>query len=89
MRYSDTLKQYALITVSCALYALGFCWCCQPQHMSIGGLTGVAQVLNVFFPALPVGTVTLVLNVPVFIWGGSCWAARCSSARCTPWPSAR
>ena len=69
MRYSDTLKQYALITVSCALYALGFCWCCQPQHMSIGGLTGVAQVLNVFFPALPVGTVTLVLNVPVFILG--------------------
>ena len=42
MRFSDTLKQYALITVSCALYALGFCWCCQPQHMSIGGLTGVA-----------------------------------------------
>ena len=69
MRFSDTLKQYALITVSCALYALGFCWCCQPQHMSIGGLTGVAQVLNVFFPALPVGTVTLVLNVPVFILG--------------------
>lgn len=49
MRFSDTLKQYALITAGCALYALGFCWCCQPQHMSIGGLTGVAQVLNVFF----------------------------------------
>lgn len=69
MRFSDTLKQYALITAGCALYALGFCWCCQPQHMSIGGLTGVAQVLNVFFPSLPVGTVTLVLNVPVFALG--------------------
>ena len=66
MRFSDTLKQYALITAGCALYALGFCWCCQPQHMSIGGLTGVAQVLNVFFPSLPVGTVTLVLKRPLF-----------------------
>lgn len=69
MKITDTLKQYALITIGCALYALGFCWCCLPVHLSIGGLTGVAQVLNVFFPALPVGTLTLVMNIPFFVLG--------------------
>ena len=69
MKITDTLKQYALITIGCALYALGFCWCCLPVHLSIGGVTGVAQVLNVFFPALPVGTLTLVMNIPLFVLG--------------------
>lgn len=63
------LRQYTIITVGCALYALGFCWFCVPDHLSIGGLTGVAQVLNVFFSSLPVGTVTLVMNIPLFILG--------------------
>ena len=69
MRIAEKLKQYGIITFGCALYALGFCWCCVPGHMSIGGLTGVAQVLNVFFPRLPVGVMTLVMNVPLFILG--------------------
>ena len=60
MKAWGTLKQYGLITFSCALYALGFCWCCVPGHMTVGGLTGIAQILNVYFPALPVGVMTLV-----------------------------
>lgn len=48
MHIWDRAKQYGIITFGCALYAFGFCWCCVPGHMSIGGLTGVAQVLNVF-----------------------------------------
>lgn len=63
------LKKYAVITVGCAVYALGFCWGCAPAHLSIGGFTGIAQVLNVFFPALPVGVTTLVMNVPLFVLG--------------------
>ena len=69
MRIWDRAKQYGIITFGCALYAFGFCWCCVPGHMSIGGLTGVAQVLNVFFPNLPVGVMTLVMNVPLFVLG--------------------
>ena len=69
MRIWDRVKQYGIITFGCALYAFGFCWCCVPGHMSIGGLTGVAQVLNVFFPNLPVGVMTLVMNVPLFVLG--------------------
>ena len=69
MRIWDRVKQYGIITFGCALYAFGFCWCCVPGHMSIGGLTGVAQVMNVFFPNLPVGVMTLVMNVPLFVLG--------------------
>lgn len=65
----ELLKKYGIITLGCAVYAVGFCWCCVPGHLSIGGLTGVAQVINVFFPSLPVGIMTLVMNVPLFILG--------------------
>ena len=65
----ELLKKYSIITLGCAVYAVGFCWCCVPGHLSIGGLTGVAQVINVFFPSLPVGIMTLVMNVPLFILG--------------------
>ena len=65
----ELLKKYSIITLGCAVYAVGFCWCCVPGHLSIGGMTGVAQVINVFFPSLPVGIMTLVMNVPLFILG--------------------
>ena len=65
----ELLKKYSIITLGCAVYAVGFCWCFAPGHMTIGGLTGVAQVINVFLPKLPVGIMTLVMNVPLFILG--------------------
>ena len=65
----ELLKKYSIITLGCAVYAVGFCWCCVPGHLSIGGFTGIAQVINVFIPSLPVGIMTLVMNVPLFILG--------------------
>ena len=65
----ELLKKYSIITLGCAVYAFGFCWCCVPGHLSIGGFTGIAQVINVFIPSLPVGIMTLVMNVPLFILG--------------------
>lgn len=65
----ETLKEYGIITIGCILFAVGFCWCCAPGHLSIGGFTGAAQVLNAFFPKLSVGITTLVMNVPLFILG--------------------
>ena len=40
--------QYAMITLACALYAVGFNWCFDPNHLSVGGFTGVAQIINFF-----------------------------------------
>lgn len=59
--------QYSMITLSCALYAVGFNWCFDPNHLSVGGFTGVAQIINFFIPQAPIGTIIVVLNLPLFI----------------------
>ena len=51
------------------VYAVGFCWCYQPNDIAFGGITGVAQIIQVFLPAAPVGVVTILLNVPLFLLG--------------------
>ena len=60
---------YGLITLGCALYAVGFNWCFQPNGLAFGGFTGLGQIANRIFPALPVGTVVFVLNLPLFFLG--------------------
>ena len=65
----STLIQYGLITISCVAYAFGFDWCYDANHISVGGFTGVAQIINFFFPWAPVGTVTLLMNIPLFLVG--------------------
>ena len=40
-----------------------------PNQVAMGGVTGLAQVINVLVPALPVGVLTILLNVPLFLAG--------------------
>lgn len=58
---------YLLISASCLLHSIVFCWFYQPNAISVGGFTGIAQILNHILPALPIGVTTLVLNIPLFI----------------------
>ena len=59
--------QYAMITLSCALYAVGFNWCFDPNHLSVGGFTGIAQIIHFLLPRLPIGVLVVVLNLPLFV----------------------
>lgn len=63
------LYEYGIITLGCALYALCFNWFFQPNNISMGGFTGVAQILNHFVPVLPIGVTSIVLNIPLFYIG--------------------
>ena len=65
---SDLCTALILLPVS-FVYAVGFCWCYQPSDIAFGGITGVAQIIQVFLPAAPVGVVTILLNVPLFLLG--------------------
>ena len=67
MPAAKTLKRYGLITVACALYALGFNWFFVPNHFTVGGFTGVAQIINFFIPQIPIGVAIIVLNLPLFL----------------------
>ena len=63
------LYEYGIITLGCALYALCFNWFFQPNNISMGGFTGVGQIINHLVPAMPIGIMSIVLNVPLFYIG--------------------
>ena len=63
------LKDYAIITVSCLVYAFAFNCFFQTNGLAMGGFTGIAQVLHRLMPFLPVGVTVFVMNVPLMIIG--------------------
>lgn len=63
------LKDYAIITLGCLLYSFAFNCFFETNNLAMGGFTGIAQVLNRFIPALPIGTTVFVMNVPLMIIG--------------------
>ena len=62
-------QDYGVIFISCLLYAFTFNCFFDANNLAMGGFTGVAQILNRFFPKLPVGTTVFVMNVPLMIMG--------------------
>lgn len=63
------VKSYAIITLGSILYALAYNIFYAPNLVAMGGLTGLGQVLNAIIPALPVGTMVFIMNVPLFFLG--------------------
>ena len=63
------LYEYGVITLGCAIYALSFNWFFQPNNISMGGFTGIAQIVNHYLPILPIGIMSIVLNIPLFYIG--------------------
>lgn len=63
------LKSYAIIAVGSLIYALAFDWMYVPNAVALGGVTGIAQIINALFPRLSIGVLTIVMNVPLFIAG--------------------
>lgn len=64
-----TFKSYVWIILGSLLYALGFNWCYAPNAIGFGGVTGMAQIINALLPWAPIGTVAIVLNIPLFLLG--------------------
>ena len=60
---------YFMITVASAIYAVGFNWFYAPNAIAFGGITGVGQIINAVLPWAPIGTVVIILNIPLFILG--------------------
>ena len=63
------ILSYLVITVASAIYALGFDWCYAPNQIGFGGITGLAQVINATVPALSIGLLVIILNIPLFFLG--------------------
>ncbi len=56
------------IILGCAITGLSYSLFLIPHHFVPGGVSGLAIILNYFFN-LPVGTMIIALNIPIFIFG--------------------
>jgi len=67
--WKSVIKSYAIIALGSVIYALGFDLFYAPNDVALGGITGLAQVINHVVPALPVGVLTIAMNIPLFLLG--------------------
>lgn len=63
------LKSYAMIFLGAVTFGLAVDWFFVPNQVAMGGVTGLAQAINAVVPALPVGVMMIVMNVPLFLAG--------------------
>lgn len=63
------LKNYLLIILGAAVYALAFDAFFVPNSVAFGGVTGLAQIVNFFLPQATVGVLVIAFNVPLFLLG--------------------
>lgn len=62
----DYIIQYLLIVIGSALFAAGFQFFLYPNAIIVGGVSGIAMIINML-TNLPVGVLTIILNIPLFI----------------------
>jgi len=62
----EKVKKYALIALGSAVYAAGFRLFAYPNSIMAGGVAGIAMIVN-YLTRLPVGALTIVMNVPLFL----------------------
>lgn len=62
------IRNYALISVASVIYAIAISMFLNPNDIAPGGITGVAILIN-RFTKIPVGTLNLILNIPIVLLG--------------------
>lgn len=66
----ETALWFGKLIVGAAIFSLGFDLFLEPNGLNAGGLTGLAMVLVYFLGFGSVGTITTLVNLPLFILGG-------------------
>ena len=73
MKYTKTqlVKNILMITVGCAIFALGFDLFLEPAGFTCGGVSGIAMLIDyaVEAPWVTVGILSLAINLPLFLGG--------------------
>lgn len=63
------LVPYLWIILGSIGYCLTFNGLYTPNQIGFGGVTGISQVINAVIPAVPIGGLTFVMNLPLFYFG--------------------
>lgn len=69
VKFKKFFIDYLLIFIGSALFSLGFNLFIRYAQIAIGGITGIGMVINYFFPQIPMGFLTLILNIPFLLIG--------------------
>lgn len=66
---AQKVRSCGIITLGAVIYALAFDWFVAPNQIAMGGVTGLAQIVNALVPVLLVGVLSILVNVPLFLAG--------------------
>lgn len=76
---SKFIREYALIILGSVILSIAISAFLLPSQIGIGGVTGIAMVINNLF-GIKIGLLTILLNIPLFVFGykliGSKFAVR-------------
>lgn len=70
MEIKREVKSYVLIILGALIHAVAFNMFLGPNQIPMGGLSGLAQIINFLIPVLPVGTMNMVMNIPLLLLSG-------------------
>ncbi|MCD8100138.1 MAG: YitT family protein [Oscillospiraceae bacterium] len=63
----DYVRAYCRIILGAALYGCGFQFFSYPNDIVAGGVTGIGMIIN-YLTGVPVGVMTIIINIPLFIF---------------------
>ena len=69
MKRDQKILEYITLTIATIILDVGVYFFKFPNNFSFGGVTGLAMIVCSYIPALPIGAVILVINLPLFIAG--------------------
>lgn len=69
-RFWQNTRWLVLTTLGSALFALGFALFLIPNDINTGGISGLAMILRELLGFGGVGSLTLIINIPLFLIGG-------------------
>ena len=65
----EQIKEFMIITLGVILASIAVEYFYVPVHITGGGITGLAIVINYHMPSLPIGMLMMVMNVVLFMIG--------------------
>lgn len=63
----EKIKDYGLITIGVLLVAISVVYFFEPNNIAAGGVTGLAIVINYYFPFMPIGLLMLMMDGILYI----------------------
>ncbi len=66
---SKSLLGYIFMVLGCVFYAFSTVLFLAPNQIVAGGVTGLSVLINILNNKIPIGTISIVINVPILILG--------------------